>query len=286
MYNHLALLLPIAMLALAGCADTAPGDYAYPSGSEAAACEPDSRKGLAGVTDGEWTAKGFRFNVRTPANYNSRFAHPLLMMFAPAGLSAEATERFTGLTKAATGAGFVVAYADHVRITIPVIEELSTIPAQAAKKWCIDAAHVYLTGHSDGGTVAMAIAVMDKTKHIPAAIAPNAAGFTKADLAEFKCRSPLPVMIMHSARDRLFPGFGAEAAAWWAACNRCDPTPRRTANGCVSYPNCAEGVTTQYCEGQSPHARWPGLNQSMIDFFTAVGHPIPQGKNNSVAKPH
>jgi polyhydroxybutyrate depolymerase len=271
--NYLTLLLSAALLALVGCSRNDPGDYAYPQGSAATTCESGSKSGSAGATNREWTSKGFRFNVRTPANYNPRFAHPLLMVFAPAGLSAEASERLTGFTPMATGAGFVVAYADHARNGIPAIEELSTIPALVARKWCIDETRVYLTGHSDGGTVATAIAVMDKTKHIPAAIAPNAAGFTKADLAGFKCRSPLPVMIMHSARDRLFPGFGAEAAAWWAACNRCDPTPRRLADGCVIYPNCAEGVATRYCEGQSPHSRWPDMNQSIIDFFATAVRP-------------
>jgi polyhydroxybutyrate depolymerase len=82
------------------------------------------------------------------------------------------------------------------------------------------------------------------------------------------------VMIIHSAKDTLFPGFGAEAAAWWATCNQCERTPEmRMDKGCVTYPNCAGGVTTQYCEGTEPHARWPALNQPIIDFFTAAGRP-------------
>lgn len=275
--NYLAPLLPALGLALMGCTESGksdPGMYAYPEGNTAVACEPHSRIGSAGATDGERTSKAIRFNVRAPTNYNSKVAHPLLVVFAPAGLSAAASERFTGLTRIATAAGFVIAYPDHVRNAIPAIEELSTIPSLVAKKWCIDEARVYLTGHSDGGTVAFAIAIMDRTKDIPAAIAPSAAGFTKADLAEFKCRTPLPVMIMHSAKNTLFPGFGVEAAAWWAACNQCERTPEmRMDKGCVIYPNCAGGVTTQYCEGTEPHARWPALNQSIIDFFTAADHP-------------
>ncbi len=216
-------------------------------------------------------AHGIRYNVRTPANYDPRVAHALLMVYAPASLSASASERFTGLTTIATSAGFVVAYSDHVRNSIPVIKELSTIPHLIAKKWCIDERRIYLTGHSDGGTVALAIAILEETKHIPAAIAPSAAGFTKADLAEFKCRTPLPVMIMHSAKDRLFPGFGAEAIAWWGTCNQCDLTPgKQMGNGCVAYPNCAGGVITLYCEGTEPHAKWPSLNQSIVDFFSST----------------
>jgi Poly(3-hydroxybutyrate) depolymerase len=247
------------------------GVYEYPPRDAIMACKPSTRTGPAGATDGERTAHSIRYNVRTPANYDPRVAHPLLMVYAPAGLSAAASERFTGLTTIATSAGFVVAYADHVRNSIPVIKELSTIPGLVAKKWCIDERRIYLTGHSDGGTVALAISILEETKHIPAAIAPSAAGFTKADLAKFKCRTPLPVTIMHSAKDTLFPGFGAEAAAWWAACNQCDPIPgKQMDNGCVAYPNCADGVITQYCEGLEHHAKWLSLNQSIVDFFSSV----------------
>lgn len=275
MWTTLALLA--VALALEGCTDNGTselGVYGYSMPNGAPACGSDARSGLTGVTDGERTGKGIRFEVRTPANYAPTVAHPLLVVYAPARRSAGASAHFTGLTKIATTSGFIIAYADHVRNSIPTIEELSTIPPLIAKKWCIDETRIYLTGHSDGGTVALASALMDRTKHISAAIAPSAAGFTKADLAEFKCRTPLPVMIMHSSEDTLFPGFGAEAAAWWAACNQCGRTPGvRTADGCVTYPNCARGVTTRYCEGTGPHADWPALNQSLIDFFIGVHRP-------------
>lgn len=263
-----------ATLALVGCTDDGTGEigvFAYPMPNGAPACQSGSRSGAAGVTAGEGTAKGIRFEVRTPANYAPTVAHPLLVVYAPARRSARASARFTDLTTIATTSGFIVAYADHVRISIPIIEELSTIPLLIAKKWCIDEARVYLTGHSDGGTAALAIALMDRTKHIPGAIAPSTAGFKKADLAGFKCRTPLSVMIMHSREDRLFPGFGAETAAWWAKCNHCgQPAREPTAEGCLSYPNCARGVTTRYCEGAGSHSDWPALNQSLIDFFIAA----------------
>ena len=77
-------------------------------------CKPHSRIGLAGVIE--------------------NIAHPLLVVFAPAGLSAAASERIIGLTKIATGKGFLIAYADHVRTSISAIEDLSAIPSLAAKK--------------------------------------------------------------------------------------------------------------------------------------------------------
>lgn len=275
MWISLAPVLLALGFALIGCTDTRTrelGVYTYPDDYSGPGCESDTRSGSAGAIDGERTAKALRFNVRTPANYDPEVAHPILVVYAPAGLSATASERLTGLTKSATTAGFVIAYADHVRNSIPTLEELSTIPALIAKKWCIDAKRIFLTGHSDGGTVALAIALLDHTKYIPAAIAPSAAGFTRIDLNGFKCRTPLPVMIMHTSKDKLFPNFGAEAAAWWAKCNQCERFPgMRMADGCVDYANCAGGVTTRYCEGSGPHAAWPALNQSLIDFFIAMG---------------
>lgn len=268
------LSLPLCVV-LAGCTEgerVVLGKYDYPHNISRNDCQPDERTGQAGATDGDKTVKGIKYNVRTPANYDHRVAHPLLVVYPPAGRSQAETERMTGLTEPATRAGFVVAYAEHRRTSIPLIIELSTIPNRIAEKWCIDKQRIYLTGHSDGGTVALAMAILDQTKQIPAGIALSAAGFTGADLAEYACPAPVPVMIMHSANDSLFPGFGSEVAAWWAACNKCAPSPTESmANGCTAYPHCADCVATLYCEGAEQHARWPGLNDAVIDFFRSAG---------------
>lgn len=209
--------------------------------------------------------------VRTPSNYETTFAHPLLMVYAAAGQSRWASERFTGLTTAATGAGFVVVYADHLQLNIPAIEQLGAIPDLVAKDWCIDLKRVYVTGHSDGGTAALALAALEKTKKIPTAIAPSAAGWTGKDLESFQCREPIRVMIMHSKHDSLFPGWGAETSAWWARCNRCDVTKTRSIEGgCRAYQGCAAGGATLYCEAAGGHRDWPNLNRIMLEFFT---HP-------------
>jgi polyhydroxybutyrate depolymerase len=164
--------------------------------------------------------------------------------------------------------GFVVVYPDHKQLNIPAIEQLGTIPSEVAKEWCIDEQRVFVTGHSDGGTASMALAVIEKTKKIPAAIAPSAAGWTGKDLEEFQCRDPLPVMIMHSKNDKLFPGWGAETASWWAGCNHCDVTKTKTVEGgCLAYQGCASGGATLYCEGTGSHRDWPNLNRIMLDFF-------------------
>jgi polyhydroxybutyrate depolymerase len=245
--------------------------YAYSSAQVSMRCELGARVGSAGATDGEVSADGIRYNVRTPSNYDASVAHPLLMVYAPAGQNRWGSERFTGLTPSATGAGFVVVYADHRSLGIPALEQLSKIPGLVAKKWCIDEKKVYVTGHSDGGTVSSILAVHDQTKTLPAAIAPSAAGLNRKDLEAYQCRAPIPVMIMHSAKDSLFPGWGAQTGAWWAACNKCDiATTRKIDGGCIAYQKCAAGGATLYCEGTGSHREWPQLNRLMLDFFA---HP-------------
>jgi polyhydroxybutyrate depolymerase len=245
--------------------------YAYSSAPAAARCEAGARIGRAGANDGEASAEGLRYHVRTPSNYDATIAHPLLMVYAAAGQSGLASERMTGLTPAATASGFVIAYADHRPLGIPAVEQLGTIPGSVAKKWCIDEKRVFVTGHSDGGTASLALAVLDKTKKVPAAIAPSAAGWTGKDLEAYHCPAPIPVMVMHGANDSLFPGWGAQTSAWWAACNGCAAAKsKKIEGGCVAYQGCATGGATLYCEGAGSHRDWPNLNRVMIEFFA---HP-------------
>ena len=247
------------------------GTTTYRADAKQKRCDPSTRAGEAGASNGESTGEGIKFNIRTPLNYDPTIAHPLLMVYAPASSNRRRMEETSGLTFEATTAGFIVAYADHPQLSPTTTVELGTIPGLVAKKWCIDEKRVFLTGHSDGGTVAMALAFMAGTKHIPSAIAPSAAGISSQDLYDRKCPDPLPVMVMHSANDHLFPKYGAESSGWWAACNECDPIPEKMDNGCIAYSGCAKGVKTWYCEGNKPHAQWPGMNSVMMDFFSASG---------------
>jgi len=240
----------------------------YPVGSATGRCDPGTKPGSAGVSDDEKTSSGIRYMVKTPVNYAASIAHRLLMVYAPARTNRYESEDFVPLTQEATAAGFIVAYADHRKMTPETIEELAEIPGLIEQKWCIDKKRIFLTGHSDGGTAAMAIAFINGTKHIPAAIAPSAAGIRGEDLKAYQCPNPLPVMIMHSSQDNLFPGYGKEAIQWWAACNGCGTADLVTdAEGCVTYTGCTNNVTTRYCEGTGTHSEWPGKNKAIIDFF-------------------
>jgi len=286
-YRRLCSSALVALIggAVAGCwpaSDAVEGTeivaFDYASASHHGSCARGSKLGEAGATDGLKSGDDIVYNVRTPSNYDPTFAHPLLMAYAAAGQSALQNESRTKLTTEATRNGFVVAYAAHDPMSVETVKKLAKLPNEIADKWCIDINRVYATGHSDGGTVSTAIALLDDTRGRLAGIAPSAAGFSATDFETFKCPSaPFPVMVMHSSWDMLFPGWGAQAAKWWAACNGCDMAkpPLPAGEKCVAYQSCATGGETRYCEGSGWHGDWPGLEAEIVRFFESDGNVSP-----------
>ena len=278
--QYRGLFLVVLVLWGSGCLEL-PGEppqlrrHTYSNVPSAEPCPLGERSGPGGVSNDEQTENGIKYTVRTPANYSPGILHPLLMVYAPAGSSRFRSERLTDLTFAATTAGFIVAYADSRRLSLAVISELGAIPRLIAKKWCVDERRVYLTGHSDGGTVAMALALLDETRHIPTAVAPSAAGFRRTDLETFLCPETLSALIMHSANDRLFSGYGAETATWLAACNKCQTrSVEKDENGCMAYSGCRAHSKTIYCEGTGAHRHWPPLNTALLSFFIDIDRSL------------
>ncbi|MGZ5006534.1 MAG: hypothetical protein ACXWFI_01365 [Methylobacter sp.] len=136
------------------------GEYEDPQ------CVADALDGESGAINGESTLDGIKYNIRTPSNYNAAIAHPLLLVLSPAGSNRARTEKTTALTLKATSAGFIVVYADHPDLSPTSTIELGTIPDLIAKQWCIDKKRIFVTGHSGGGTAAMALAFMAGTQHL------------------------------------------------------------------------------------------------------------------------
>lgn len=255
--------------------ESEPSAYAYPAAS-GPGCEAGSRTGPAGGSTGEETPEGIRYTVRAPTNYDPTRRHPLVVVFAPHDAGRYLSERYVGLTRSMTGQGFVLAYTDFQGIDRRALAALAKVPEAVARRWCIDESRIFYTGHSDGGTTATALVVLGLAKPKPAAIAPSAAGFRGEDLASYACPAPQPVLVLHGQNDDLFPGFGREAAGWWARCNRCAASPRRRADGCDVYTKCDADVPTVYCEGSGRHIDWPGRNDLMIEFFRSAP-PRPGG---------
>ena len=211
------------------------------------------------------------FNVTTPTNYRSDYAHPLLIVWAPSGLSEGLSESFTGLTRQATEAGYVVVHTRSVPLGFESLSALSAIPANVIESWCVDPALVFYTGHSDGGTVSNALSVMPESAFHPRALAPSAMGMQGKDMAAYTCPSPTSVMLMHNKGDGHFPDFGSQVVAWWADCNQCSgQTVPSEFKGCVEYTACAEGITTLFCEAKGNHAHWPGPEHDPIRFFSGI----------------
>jgi polyhydroxybutyrate depolymerase len=217
------------------------------------------------------TPGGLRITVRAPANYDARLAHPLLVVYPSGGQSRQASEAFSGLTREATARGFVVAYSDHRSLRLKVFDLLGEVPATVAREWCVDQKRVWLAGHSDGGTAASALVFLEKSGLPVAGIIASAAGLRAEDLRAYSCPAPRPVMIVHSKDDRLFPfpAYGRDAAQWWAQCNRCEAKSASAQAGCFEYPGCANGARTLFCEVSGGHAKWPGMNEAILDFFTS-----------------
>jgi len=239
-------------------------------------CDPGANPG--GLSGGSTTKtkKGVQIVVRVPAGYDPTRGFPLVVVYAPAGANATGTEAFTGLTPVAKKRGYIVAYVDHITPSSEAAfqDAASAIPAVLAG-WCVDPKRVYLTGHSDGGSITELLAASGEVE--VAAVAPSAAGVDVSFMKQYKCRTPLAEMEIHGSRDTLFPvskGFGAKVAQWWAGCDVCAATASAPlANGCVVYAGCKDGVEVEYCQHTGEHQDWPSLNAAILDFFDRFRSP-------------
>jgi polyhydroxybutyrate depolymerase len=223
--------------------------------------------GSAGSTNALQTSAGLLFSVRTPRNYDPTRAHPLLVVLAPAGFNRFRSERYANLTTTATGAGFVVAYADHARLALGTFTQQGEIPAIVAARWCIDPARIAFAGHSDGGSSTAAVAFLGKSSPAPAAIVVSGAGIRKQDIAQHACPGPLAVLVLHSRNDTRFPlpEFGAGPAQWWADCNGCASSA--PSGSCVEFSGCRAGGRVRYCELASTHEEWPAAEHEILRFL-------------------
>jgi polyhydroxybutyrate depolymerase len=235
----------------------------------AGACAPGSRTGHADLNDGIQTSDKLTIAVRTPGNYDPTRAYPLLVVFPPAGLTRRRSENFYDLTEEATRRGFVVAFSDHRGSSAGAMTQQAKVAATVASFFCIDEKSVSYIGHSDGGTMAEAItADMPGASIVPSSIAASGAGITGNDLAAMACPAIPGVLIVHSAADEKFPGYGRSTAAYWARCGKCAPMDlTAAADGCHDFQGCAAGRRVTYCETSSSHKEWPPMNNFILDFI-------------------
>ncbi|WP_169577411.1 carboxylesterase family protein [Sinimarinibacterium sp. CAU 1509] len=234
-----------------------PAPYHY--GESDADC-PAVRPALAGTAPAELLPG---YTVRTPSNYDPRQAHPLLVVFSPAGIGRGMRERISGLTNVATAQGLIVAYVDSLKLSRKAVGRFAQVVSAIAAQWCVDPSRITVAGHSDGGTVAELLALLDAgAGSVPAAIVASGAGLIESDFAEFRCVQPVDVTLFHGRDDHHFPGYGASAARGWADCLGCAATPALDSDGCLAYSGCRGQL--RYCELPVGHWRWPPINDAIV----------------------
>lgn len=267
-----AVLLAALTLLLDACSEEPAvlGDADYARLSLPVTCA--SGQGTAGAVGALTTSQGLAFSVRTPRNYDPTRAHPLLVVYAPAGFDRARSERYANLTTAATGAGFVIAYADHARLAMGTFAQQGEVPALIAQRWCIDRSRVLLAGHSDGGSSASGVTLFSRSSLPPAAIVVSGSGIRREDITQYTCPAPVSVLILHSREDSRFPlpEFGKGPAQWWADCNSCVPAASAAGGGCVEYAGCRAGRRVRYCELTGAHEEWPAANDEMLRFLISA----------------
>jgi len=249
-----------------------------------ATCASGTKTGAAANLDGLRTAGGLTYNVRIPPKYSATVGSPLVVVYAELGPGAAFDEMDTGLTPVAFAHGYIIAYADHDDNSRSSQVDAASIFTDIPKKWCVDPKRLYATGNSDGGLLSFEVAA-DQLAPL-AAIAPSAAG-----IDGFLPTDPCPAdghfsaFVMATPSSDSFPvQYGIDQAAYFARCAKCGSAPGPAGSyGCVTYPNCTAGTSVVFCEGNQPHATWPGnavcpskadcLNEPIFEFFDA--HRLP-----------
>jgi polyhydroxybutyrate depolymerase len=260
-------------LFLASCSlddsDLSASSHQYPLLNGISGCMDDPR-GVAGRTD-KFRYAGRRLaNVIAPANYRADRTHPLVVVYAPAGYSASYSERLHRFTSLATERGYIIAYAGNPGLNMNLIEDLHRLPEFLAENWCIDENRVFVTGHSDGGTTAIATVLLQDQIVTPTGIVASAFGFSKKDLDAFSCPSPVPMLLFQNMADELFPGYVEIAAEWLAKCADCKGKEILTGGFCSAWSSCSEGVEITFCENPGRHADSPLTAAALLDFFDGI----------------
>lgn len=216
-----------------------------------------------------------RFHVRTPTNYQPTSAHPLLVVFSPAGANSQLTERWVGITHEATRRGLIVAYVGSIPLRPSSIPEFAKQVQRIQQHWCIDPTRITFTGHSDGGSISQLLTLLNfEGRMKPKSIVASGAGIRQDDFESFECPIGVDVTLYHGSSDSLFPGFGQSTAQAWAQCMRCE-TPQETPDGCMTYRGCDGHL--RYCEKDAGHYRW--LPDSADLLRTALDSPCESKPN-------
>jgi polyhydroxybutyrate depolymerase len=135
-------------------------------------------------------------------------------------------------------------------------------------EYCIDASHVFSTGHSYGGFFTNRLGCSRAS--VLRAIAPVAGGPPWGGTGA--CSEGVAAWIAHGENDGTVDFAQGEASCeLWTANAHCDPTTVATApSPCVAYEGCDAGMPVHWCVHQDDH-NWPSFAAEGIwAFFSAL----------------
>lgn len=207
-------------------------------------------------------------SVRVPTNYDREQRHPLLVVFAPAGMNRFQSESYYALTTAATARGFVVAYSSAGPLSKATFAAQAQVADAVAQQWCVDLDRVAFVGHSDGASTAYGIALLEHQAVQPKAMFLSGAGIDGKDLSDYACPATRSVIVSHGRRDTHFQGFGREASSWWSKCFHCEGNrSRQVASNCTEALGCMQGARLVFCEPDAQHEDAPKVDEFDLDFI-------------------
>jgi polyhydroxybutyrate depolymerase len=225
-----ALVPAFAALAalLAACsqgADAPPGRQppTVASTAEPASCAP-ARAQMPGdyafTLPGDGGERAYYLHV--PPTYDGATATPLVLAFPASELSADAFAGFAGLPAGSDRDGYLLAIleveegADSWSSGGDGVAYAGDVLNAVSHALCVDGSRVYVTGYSDGGGMAQALAC-ERPDRV-AALAVVASTY-------LSCRAPVPMIAFHGLADTIVPFEGSEATG--AATESFFPNVRR-----------------------------------------------------------
>ncbi|HJQ85452.1 MAG TPA: PHB depolymerase family esterase [Candidatus Binatia bacterium] len=258
--------------------------------------------------------RAYRFVV--PSGYEPAIAMPLVVMLHGYGASASFHETYLKLAPAAEAKGFLYAYpdgtvdADGKRFwnatdaccdfygsSVDDVGYLGAVIDDMKSKYNVDAARVFVVGHSNGAFMAHRLAC-DLSSKLTGIVSLEGATWNDPD----RCRPALPVTVLHvhGTADNAVAYTGGTlggiaypsapvSASTWADHDGCAPTPDGSAppldldvslpgaeTTVAAYPGCVSGSAVQLWTIQGgDHA--PALSATWFDpvYGFLVDHPRP-----------
>jgi polyhydroxybutyrate depolymerase len=220
------------------------------------------------------------YELRVPDSYNEGQPTPLLLAFHGNPDTGAGFEARSGLTNAASDAGFITVYPDGIdgtwwpqdfQLTEDLIEQM-------AGNLTIDRDRIYITGFSAGGSAIQAI-VCELSEQFAAAVSVGAL-LERSTYANCLLPRPIPTLFVHGTEDTAFPWEGltsgsrrrfsaVETMDRWTELNGCSGDPVVD-----TLPDLVDDSTWVWSE------RWTdcaGNSEVMLYAIEGGGHTWPSG---------